>query len=103
METLASSSVYPLPICCHSLHNQNASHRARKSAALAGVGFEGCVVGCVGLALPGAHFYALSRPNPWIELVEITGHLLELPVLIPPPNYTTPLGEMSIAKRLNFE
>ncbi len=43
---IASSSVYPLSIRFVLLYNQNATLRARKSAAPAGVGF-GDVVGCV--------------------------------------------------------
>jgi len=45
---------------------QNASPRARKGTALAGVGVEG-YIGCVELAPPGTDSCALSRPNPWIE------------------------------------
>jgi hypothetical protein len=58
---------------------QNASLRAHKGAALAGVGVENCV-GCLGLPLPGMHSCAPSRPRPWTELVEITRHVqLEMP------------------------
>jgi hypothetical protein len=71
---------------------QNASLRACKDVALAGVGLENGV-GCVGLALPGVSSGALSWPNP--------RQLLESPVFVHHVYCTTKVGETSIGKRLN--
>jgi hypothetical protein len=72
---------------------QNASLRARKSTALAGVGFENSV-SWVGLAPPEANFCALSRPNPGIYTWSCL-HCFFMCLY-----YTIPVDEMSIRESL---
>ena len=56
----------------------------------------------VSLAPPEVSSCTLSQSNPWIELVEITRHLLESPVFVHHAYCTTEVGEKSIGRTLNL-
>jgi hypothetical protein len=82
-----------MPTAAYRKRIQNASLRARKGVALAGVRLENGV-SYVGLALPGVRSGALSWPNP--------RQLLKSPVFVHHVYCTTKVGETSIRETLFF-